>query len=140
MSLQKTVFSSAVSGTDYPSFTKIGVSGSAASCKGAQVARFFVEGALSSGTDVGEITLVLLKDGLPIFHDIATVTKTAIASGSGRLVATVAFAKSTSEKIDLLGYWRSGAASRDGYEWKYAVTDLGSFTSLSVTVATSTEL
>lgn len=133
-------FAAAVTlGDDYDGdYTKIDLSRGSTAKGSPQIARFFVTGAHTTGTTAGTLHLVLRDhSGNVIYTDTATITPTAVVASTGRVVADVSFAKSSSDKIDLLGMHTKGL----GAQWWFAVTALGDFDSnVEVGVAISNEL
>jgi hypothetical protein len=137
-------FDSAVTlGSDYEGdYALIDYSTTAARKGGIQVARFFVTGGYTSGSTTGTLHLVLLgTDGNPVWSDTATITIETTAAGSGRRTAKVEFAKTSSDKVDLLGGVRpnggGSSINKNAVRWKFAITNLGSLDDAQVRVACS---
>lgn len=139
-------FASAVTlGSDYAGDYRLIDLSRGSTAKGSpQVARFFATGAWTTGSTAGTLHLVLLdENGVPVWSDTATLTPTAIVAGTGRRVADVAFTKSGSDKIDLLGMRTPASTMKvpGAWKWKFAVTGLGSFSgNIEISAAISNQI
>ena len=140
-------FAAAVTATTISAYTPLELDIDAGRPGGEQFARFFAKGDLTSGTTAATLRLALVRDGVPIWYDDATISVSAVVAGSGELVGNVSFAKSSSDKVDLLGCKpASGGGTNMSYKssldrgaavWMFAVTSLGSFDDLDIYVETS---
>lgn len=119
--------------------------------RGSQVARFFAT--TDAGSGDATLTVALVVDNTLIALDTATITPTArrtAADGtaSGRYVATVEFAVSGTDKIDLLGHGLKGTTApitdsqlpsetRNAATWWYGITALSTVANVDVYHAVS---
>lgn len=145
-------FSDVVTATAYASYQPLQFSKTAGQCGGPQVGRVLARGTASATANAATVRFVLVKDGVPIYYEDATITPTAVVSGSGGRVGTVVFTgNSGNNKIDLLGarpsYGGSGrcdsyAASQGGAAvWMYApITSMGDWSDLTLEIAASPEV
>ena len=146
VSYQTKNFESATTETDHENFEMMAISRPASRKGGDQTARFFAKG---TGTGVGKLRVVLLKGGVPIWYDDATLTPSAVAAGGSKKVFDVLFSKTKSDKIDLLGNRLSGNGGSPSYSasltsdaciWAFTVIDMGGSTDIEISTATAVDI